>query len=325
MNKYIRTDLAMEIGEKYKEDNVEIEGVEIKEMHNDKGTIKTTVVNIFNDKGAMAMGREKGKYITIENLGVYDSYKYDEEELIMAISKELRGLIKSLFEGRECQNKNITKIKTKDITKNKDKQSDKYIHRKLNVENILVVGLGNIEITPDALGPNVVNMIDVSRYILTEKGIAALAPGVMGQTGLEVSEIVKALVKEINIELVIVIDALAARSVYRLNNTIQLTNTGIAPGSGVGNNRKEISNKSVGVPVIAVGIPTVVDAYSIVNDIVERFLVREGCKESEINEFLEKMRKENIENMFVTSKVVDVHVKKSSEIVAKGINLALNK
>ena len=127
--------------------------------------------------------------------------------------------------------------------------------------------------------------------------ISAIAPGVMGQTGMEVSEVVKALIDSLGIEIVIVIDALAARSLYRLNRTIQITDTGIAPGSGVGNNRAALNKQTLGVEVIAIGVPTVVDAYTIMYDMVSSFLEKEGCDENEIGSFVEDVKRNSMENM----------------------------
>ena len=137
---------------------------------------------------------------------------------------------------------------------------------------------------------------------------------------MEAKEIIKAIVKDMDINLVIVIDALAARSVYRLNTTIQLTNTGISPGSGVGNNRKALNSDSLGIPIIAIGVPTVVDAYTIVNDMLEHFMEKQGFNPDEISRFNQEIRTENIINMFVTPKDIDEAVKDISRIIADSIN-----
>ena len=287
-----RTDLAIEIREQYESDNVEISGVVIEESYNSGGTVKTTLVDIVNENGANKMCRPQGKYITIENIE-NSVGAYNEDELVGIISGNLSDLIKG------------------------------------TANNILIVGLGNKDITPDALGPLVTKEVLVNRHLVNEYGeskcgvnikISAIAPGVMGQTGMEASEIVKAIVKDVDINLVIAIDALAARSVNRLNNTIQITDTGIAPGSGVGNNRAEINKRSIGVPVIAIGVPTVVDAYTIMYDMIGNFLEKEGYNENEINEFTKLIEKDNIGNMFVTPKNMDELIKKISNIIARGIN-----
>jgi len=145
----------------------------------------------------------------------------------------------------------------------------------------LVVGLGNINVTPDSLGPVVIDNVIVTRHMFllnpeeVSEGISdvsAFAPGVMGNTGIETYDIIEAVVNKIKVDYLIVVDALAARSLARVNRTIQVTNTGISPGSGVGNSRKEISKETMGIPVIAIGVPTVVDAATIANDTLDLLL-----------------------------------------------------
>ena len=296
MNITPRTDLALEIREKYENDNVEISGVKIKEEYLSNKKIKVSIVDIVNEHGAYIMQRDMGRYITIENLLGDKGAHLDKEGLKETLVKHLQEL-------------------TKDIESKK----------------ILVVGLGNKDVTPDSLGPLVTEQIFVTRHLIKEYGndfqeenkienIAAIAPGVMGQTGMEAKEIIKAIVNDMDINLVIVIDALAARSVYRLNTTIQLTNTGISPGSGVGNNRKALNSDSLGIPVIAIGVPTVVDAYTIVNDMLENFMEKQGFNSEEISSFNQEIRTENIINMFVTPKDIDEAVKDISRIIADSIN-----
>lgn len=296
MNTTPRTDLALEIREKYENDNVEISGVKIKEEYLSNKKIKVSIVDIVNEHGAYIMQRDMGRYITIENLLGDKGAHLDKEGLKETLVRHLQEL-------------------TKDIESKK----------------ILVVGLGNKDVTPDSLGPLVTEQIFVTRHLIKEYGndfqeenkienIAAIAPGVMGQTGMEAKEIIKAIVNDMDINLVIVIDALAARSVYRLNTTIQLTNTGISPGSGVGNNRKALNSDSLGIPVIAIGVPTVVDAYTIVNDMLENFMEKQGFNSEEISSFNQEIRTENIINMFVTPKDIDEAVKDISRIIADSIN-----
>ncbi len=163
----------------------------------------------------------------------------------------------------------------------------KVIKEVLKLENItnkskgLVVGLGNINVTPDSLGPMVVDNVIVTRHMFlinpdeVSEGISevsALSPGVMGTTGIETVDIIEAIVKKINIDFIIAVDALASRSIARVNKTIQVTNTGISPGSGVGNKRKELSKETLGIPVIAIGVPTVVDAVTIASDTIDFIL-----------------------------------------------------
>lgn len=206
------------------------------------------------------------------------------------------------------------------------------LNNNLKNEKVLVAGLGNRDATPDALGPRVIS------DILTGENVYAVAPGVMAQTGMETADYIKAIVKQMKPKTVIAIDALAARSVGRVNTTIQISDTGICPGSGVGNHRMEISGKTLGVPVIAIGVPTVVDAATIVNDAIDR-LINElshydafyGLKQS-MNEMSGNEKymlvKEILEpaggDMYVTPKDIDENVKNLSYIISQAINRALN-
>ena len=300
-----RTDLALEIREKYEKDNVEIKGVIINEEYIDKGKIKVSIVDIVNKNGASLMGRPIGRYITIEN-------NVDK-------TKEVNINENSKLVNEDIQLKKVLIEHLQELTKN------------IKNKKILVVGLGNKDVTPDSLGPLVTEQIFATRHLIKEFGenfkkqnhienIAAISPGVMGQTGMEAKEIIQAITKTVDINLVIVIDALAARSVSRLNCTFQITNTGISPGSGVGNNRKALNQDSLGVPVIAIGVPTVVDAYTIVNDMLEQFMLRQGFNDDEINDFNMQIRNENILNMFVTPKDIDEAIKNISRIIAESIN-----
>lgn len=185
-------------------------------------------------------------------------------------------------------------------------------------QSILVVGLGNREVTADSLGPNVVDNLFVNRHIVREYGkvaynctkmhtVSSLVPGVMAKTGMESAEIIKGVIGETSPDLVIAIDALAARSTKRLNRTIQITNTGIHPGSGVGNHRNAITQESLQVPVLALGVPTVVDAATIVGDAM-------GERPVALQE---------LNNMYVTTKDVDLQIQQISHILCDAINLAL--
>ena len=195
-----------------------------------------------------------------------------------------------------------------------------------------MVGLGNRDATPDALGPRVIKEIEIG------SSIYAIAPGVMAQTGMETAEYIHALVKEMSPDLIIAVDALAARKVNRLNTTIQISDTGICPGSGVGNHRKEISKRTLGIPVISIGVPTVVDAATIVNDAMDKLIevlsasaAFESLKSSMENmDMYEKYQliKEILEpaggDMYVTPKDIDENVKNLSIILSDAINMALN-
>lgn len=295
----IRTDLAVEEKEKYEEDHVEIRGVVIEEDYNEEKDIRTTTVKIETENGAKAMGRPQGTYITLEapNLSVPD------EEYHREISVELAKHIKKLVEFKEDM-------------------------------SVLIVGLGNRDITPDALGPDVVNNLRITRHVIKEYGIegmgeekaysvSGLVPGVMAQTGMETLEIIQGVMAETKPDLVIAIDALAARSTRRLNRTIQITDTGIHPGSGVGNNRNGLTQKTLGVKVIGIGVPTVVDAATIVHDAMAHLL--DALEEAEQKEFLDEMITPHLYSMFVTPKDVDETVKRLSYTISEGLNMAFAK
>lgn len=244
----IRTDLALETKEKFEEERAEVRGVAVKEEYNEEKDIRTTTVTIETENGAKTMGRPQGVYITLEapNLSVPDEGYHRE------ISKELAKHMRSLLPPK----KNLS---------------------------ILVVGLGNREITPDALGPDVVSNLHITRHIIREYGaegageeavhsISGLVPGVMAQTGMETLEIVQGVAEETKPDVIVAIDALAARSIKRLNRTIQITDTGISPGSGVGNHRNGLNQETLGKKVIGIGVPTVVDGATIVRDSMAHLL-----------------------------------------------------
>lgn len=295
----IRTDLALETKEKFEEDQVEIRGVVIEENYNEEKDIKTTVVKIETENGAKTMGRPQGIYITMEapNLSVPD------EDYHREISRELaRHMKKLLPEKGELK--------------------------------ALVVGLGNREITPDSLGPDVISNLHITRHLIQEYGtlgmgetcvhsVSGLVPGVMAQTGMETMEIIRGVVEETKPDVVIAIDALAARSVKRLNRTIQLTDTGIQPGSGVGNHRNGLSETTLGVKVIGIGVPTVVDAATIVQDAMSHLL--DALEEQEKKEFLEEMITPSLHSMFMTPKDVDEAIKRLSYTISEGLNLTFAK
>lgn len=293
----IRTDLALEAGEKFKQDNVEIRGVRIDESYDEEKDIRTTVVRIETENGARAMGKPQGVYITIEapDLSVPDEGYHRE------VSEAIAHHLRSLFPF--------------------DKE-----------QSVLVVGLGNQNITPDALGPFAVDNLRITRHVIREYGVegtgedaahmvSALVPGVMANTGMEALEIVKGVISQTEPDVVIVIDALAARSIRRLSRTIQLTNTGVNPGSGVGNHRQGLTEETLGVPVLGIGVPTVVDAATIVCDAMEHML--RTLEDSERDKFLGEMITPGLRSTYVTPKDVDETVKRLSYTVSEGINMAL--
>ena len=231
-NYQLHTDLAIE--------NIEKEGINLKVDTRENGNTK--VLNVFIDEdNAKRIKKRNGNYITIE---FKDATDYNNiEELKDVVVEELRNIMK-------C---------------NSIKDDD----------SCMIIGLGNRNSTPDSLGPLVLDDILVTNHLFqyssVESGFRktfAFEPGVMAETGLETSDLLKNIVNGIKPDFIIVVDALASGSIDRLNKTIQITDTGINPGSGVGNNRKEISKETTGVPVISIGIPTVVDAVTIVSDTI---------------------------------------------------------
>lgn len=293
----VRTDLAVESKEKFEKDNVEVKGVTVCEEYQEELDLRTTVVKILSDHGAKIMEKPKGTYITMEapNLVVPD------EDYHREISRELAN----------------------------------HLHQLLHLEkeqSILVVGLGNRDITPDALGPRAVNNLKITRHIVKEYGkagmgedkvhlVSGLVPGVMAQTGMETMEIIRGVVEETRPDAVVAIDALAARSMKRLNCTIQITDTGINPGSGVMNHRTGLNQETLGIPVIGIGVPTVVDAATIVHDAISHLL--ESLEEAEMEEFLGELITPKLHSMFVTPKDVDETVKMLSFTISEGINMAV--
>lgn len=271
-----RTDLAIEKCEDLPQEH--IDGIESEELvYND---IRLTKIHITSDNGAKAIDKPKGTYITAE-IPPLTKYSVCDEELISFLGAQLASLLP-------------------------------------RSGLILTVGLGNESITPDALGPGCCSLILATRHISGElaksvglgnlRPSAVLSPGVLGQTGIETAEIIKGLVGFIHPAAVIVIDALAARRLSRLGCTVQMADSGIVPGSGVGNARNEINIGNLGVPVISVGIPTVVDALTLVNDIT-------GSDKRDYPDLKE--------NMIITSKEIDLVIGRASKLVGMTINKAL--
>ena len=292
----VRTDLAVESKEKFEKDHVEIKGVAIHEKYQEELDLRTTLVRIETDHGARVMEKPKGTYITMEapNLVVPD------EDYHREISRELAHHLKELLHLEKER-------------------------------SVLVVGLGNRDITPDALGPRVIQNLKITRHIVKEYGkagmgeekvhlVSSLVPGVMAQTGMETMEIIRGVIAETKPDVVVAIDALAARSMKRLNCTIQITDTGINPGSGVLNFRTGLNQESLGIPVIGIGVPTVVDAATIVHDAIAHLL--ESLEEAEMEEFLGELITPRLHSMFVTPKDVGETVKMLSYTISEGLNMA---
>ncbi|MCQ2470522.1 MAG: GPR endopeptidase [Clostridia bacterium] len=270
-----RTDLAIEQHESL--ENKMYAGIKTKLFK--KGSVKITRITVTDDEGAQALMKPQGTYITAE-IPPLTKYNNTESEIIDVLSQELKGLLppKGL---------------------------------------VLTVGLGNQNITPDALGPESCNLILATRHISGElaecAGLGSLRPsavfstGVLGQTGVETAEVIKGLVKLLNPCAVIVIDALAARRLSRLGCTVQMSDAGIIPGSGVGNRRSAINSSVLGVPVISIGVPTVVDALTLASDLSE--------KEIEEND--------ESKNMIITPREIDLVISRGARLVALTVNKVL--
>lgn len=281
---------------------------ETAEIHSDKKGISNKEMELFGVKGNFveisdeslweSIGKKAGKYISFETDAVLtrDVQKYEN------LSKAIAHVLKEL------------------LNKNKG--------------TVLVVGLGNESMTPDSIGPKVVKKTFVTRHIFEflpeEKdprmeSVCAVAPGVLGVTGIESADIIKGIIKNTKISTVIVIDALAARRSERMFSTFQLTDTGIEPGAGVGNKRSSISKEFLGVPVIAIGVPTVVYASSLVYDAaVDMLSGITGQSEEKVEQAAKKLASFSAGELVVTPKEIDVISEDCAKIIADGINLALH-
>lgn len=322
MDKYqVRTDLATEIikDSGLVEEEKNINGINLKRI-------------IVNKEDVKKVSIKEGMYYTLDTRSVQT---HDTDELNNCINV-LSNVLKEIMEYENI------------------KEDD----------SGLIVGLGNINITPDSLGPLVVDNVIVTRHMfLVNPGkvsqgireISAIAPGVMGTTGIETFDVVDSLVKKIKFDYIIVVDALSSRAIDRVNKTIQVTNTGISPGSGVGNKRKELSKDTIGVPVIAIGVPTVVDAVTIANDtidIIMKYMHSLSNNNSNLNinnaplpnkEYREELfgniglldsvdKRKLIDeiltpmgfNMMVTPKEVDLDISDLTEVISKAINQAIH-
>lgn len=315
--KNIRTDLALEAHEFMKEQTSagvenKMPGIEVENA----GTreIKVTRVKVLNQQGEASIGKPAGNYITLEVPGIKDNDQVLFENTCKMLAKELAGIIN---------------IGEKSV--------------------ILIVGLGNWNVTPDALGPRVVSSVMVTRHLLeyvpeqVDEGVrpvCAVAPGVLGITGIETGEIIRGIVDRVKPELIIAIDALASRKMERVSTTIQISDTGISPGSGVGNKRMELSKTTLGIPVIAIGVPTVVDAATMANDtidlVIDSMIVQapkdsafynmlKGIDRNEKYELIQEVLKPYSANLIVTPKEIDEIIEKISKIIANGLNIALHK
>ena len=278
----VRTDLALEERESFDGSGVEIHGVEVEESCDEERDVRLTRVKIVSERGAREMGKSRGTYLTLEAPGLAspdEDYHREVSEMIADLLRELTG----------------------------------------TAESVLVAGLGNRDVTPDALGPQAVSNLMITRHLIRAYGremmgmdgccvVSGIVPGVMAQTGMETSEILQGIIEETRPDLLIVIDALAARSTRRLGRTVQITDTGIQPGSGVGNHRGSLTKESLGIPVIAIGVPTVVEAAAIVYD------AQGNC---------EKMPP-HLNGMFVTPKNIDEMIKQLSFTLSEALNMVFS-
>lgn len=278
----VRTDLALEERESFDGSGVEIHGVEVEESCDEERDVRLTRVKIVSERGAREMGKSRGTYLTLEAPGLAstdEDYHREVSEVIADLLRELTG----------------------------------------TAESVLVAGVGNRDVTPDALGPQAVSNLMITRHLIREYGremmgmdgccvVSGIVPGVMAQTGMETSEILQGIIEETRPDLLIVIDALAARSTRRLGRTVQITDTGIQPGSGVGNHRGSLTKESLGIPVIAIGVPTVVEAAAIVYD------AQGNC---------EKMPP-HLNGMFVTPKNIDEMIKQLGFTLSEALNMVFS-
>lgn len=292
-----RTDLAVELNESISKKNGSLKGIIVNESTDSDAAIKVTEIKITNKRAAEAIGRSQGSYITIEARNISKAGESYRKKIVDILLDYIRKLLES----------NIEKQAHANIT-------------------LLVVGLGNRCITSDSLGPLVVDGLEVDYHIQTgqgrDGGMCAVIPGVMADTGLETADIIRGIAKQVKPSAVIAIDALAARNISRLNTTIQLSDRGINPGSGVGNHRVGINKDNIGVPVLALGVPTVIDAFTIAVDLVSPLL--KNCTKEEREEFLSRIYMEGISDMYVTPKAIDTDVQNISGVISEALNQVLN-
>ncbi len=272
-----RTDLALERCENLA--RKDLEGILVESYDSNGATV--TRIEVMNKTGAETIGKPQGRYVTVE-VAPFAKHAQFIDKSLDAVKEEIRRMLP----GKG---------------------------------SVLVAGLGNSKITPDALGPKCASMIFATRHITGEllketgfeglRSVSAFSTGVLGETGAEAGEMIKGVVETLKPDTVITVDALAARNVNRLGTTIQMCNTGIVPGSGVGNARLEISERTIGVPVISIGVPTVVDAATLISDFAQ------GINESDIPE--------QAENMMVTPREVDMMIERAAKLTSLAINCAL--
>ena len=310
----IRTDLAVEKKEDFAGKAGKMPGVSMREWYPGESRVKVTKVEILNEEGSRAMGKAVGTYITLEA----GQMAQKDEDYHRQVCTELAGQIKGLAKktGRE-------------------------------IKSLLVAGLGNHFVTPDSLGPKVVGNLNMTRHLGKEYGrdclgengmiaVSGIAPGVMAQTGMETAEIIRGIIDQTKPDLMIAVDALAARSVRRLGTTIQLTDTGIHPGSGVGNHRQALTEESLGIPVLAIGVPTVVGAAAIVQDTIQTMIQAlkrdsqtwgagdylENLEDEEQYRLIRELLEPEFGPLYVTPPDIDETVKRISYTISEAIHQA---
>ena len=299
----IRTDLAMESAQLLqKEDSQTIEGVKQKQNEPIKG-VQVFNVQITNAQGAKSLGKPVGQYISIDMEKPFEKGAEFLEDASKEFSVHIKALVKPFKKGDGP---------------------------------VLVIGLGNRDVTPDSLGPRVVERMLVTRHMKENvpqelasrlHSVCALAPGVLGVTGMETAEIVRGITETTHPCVIIAIDALAARSLQRIASSMQVSDTGIRPGSGLGNRRKGIEKETMGVPVVAIGVPMVVYASTIAHDTVEQVMADLNVGQEDATNLLEYVHKKAVDemgNLVVTPKEVDELVDRCADLVADALNMALH-
>lgn len=314
LDENVRSDLVIEYAEQFynssEQQGKRLPGVEMKESIETAYRIKVTDVRITDEKGEKAIGKPVGQYITVEASDLPDGDDDYHRAVTEVLMKQLRKLLPDIENKR-----------------------------------VLVAGIGNRDITPDALGPLVAEHLFITRHLFEKYGknseivrgmgnVSAVIPGVMAQTGMETAEILHGLVREIQPDVLVAIDALAARSIRRLVTTIQLTDTGIHPGAGIGNRRYQLTREVLGIPVIAIGMPTVIDAATIVADTMESLIgvlnqnpilqkavqATEEFNHEEKYLLMRELMEPQMTNLFVTPKDIDEAVSRISYTISEAIN-----
>ena len=308
------TDLAMETAEGLGAGETSLPGVRVdtEEREITGGSVKITTVTIETDEGAAAIGKPIGSYITLESAAMKSGDILTHEEIILVFADKL-SLLPRIKEAKSA----------------------------------LIVGLGNEHVTPDALGPRVASKVLVTRFLTLDTHnvmdnllpVCVISPGVLGTTGIETGDIIKGIVDHVKPGVIIAVDALAARNAARVNTTIQFADTGLSPGSGMGTGRTAINEQNLGVPVIAVGVPTVISAATLVNGSIDLMIsdmikeTEEGSDfynmlknlgEAERYSLIKRLLDPYIGSMFVTPKDVDAVIDRLSNIIANALNIVLH-